>query len=178
MKKLLTSMLVLGCVVLFASALKAGQTENLNITVLPTGTKSITLSTGTLVLGSHDIGDTDILSSSVTVTNDGNVQCILGLRVVTDDNIWDAHTSAGPDQYNLRALFNIAAPANTDFDADDDVLDSSVVQATGLGGVYSGDENGSAFVAADTLGLWFKLDMPTSSTVQTLRTFVVEVSAN
>ncbi len=178
MKKLLTSMLVLGCIAVFVSEVKAAPTADLNITVLPTGTKSVTLSTGTLVLGSRAVALADILSSSVTVTNDGNVQCILGLRVKTDDDTWSAGASAAANTYNLKALFNSDAPLVGDFAGDDNVLTGAAVQATGAGNVYSGNQDGSAFVAGTTRGLWFKLDMPTSSTVQTLRTFVVEVSAN
>ncbi|MBK8575547.1 MAG: hypothetical protein IPN90_07690 [Elusimicrobia bacterium] len=179
MKKTLTGLLVLGSLMLFGSGVKAATTADLILTVTPNGTKSLTLSTGTLALGTLTLGSVNNVSSSVTVTNNGTVPETLGLRIKTADGVWTSSSTVGADRYNLRALFNSVAPAAGNFLANDDVVtQGSAVLATGVGAVYSGDQDGSVFNATTTRGLWFKIDMPTSSTIMTLRSFTVEVSAN
>ncbi len=179
MKKQLVGLLVLGCIGVFVGSAKAAATEDLILTVTPNGTKSITLSTGTLALGTLNLASTDNISSSVTVTNNGTLQCALGLRIKTADGVWSSGASAAANTYNLRALFNSATPVAGDFAANDDVLTQGGAElSTGVGGVYSGDQNGSVFASSDTRGLWFKMDMPLTSTVGTQRSFTVEVSAN
>jgi hypothetical protein len=179
MKKQLVGLLVLGCIGVFVGSAKAAATADLILTVTPNGTKSITLSTGTLALGTLNLASTNNLSSSVTVTNNGTLQCTLGLRIKTADAVWTSSSTVGADRYNVRALFNSAAPVAGDFAANDDlVTQGSAVLATGVGAVYSGTQDGQSFVAGTTRGLWFKMDMPTTSTVGTLRSFTVEVSAN
>jgi hypothetical protein len=88
MKKQLVGLLVVGCIGVFVGSAKAAATEDLILTVTPNGTKSITLSTGTLALGTLNLASTDNLSSSVTVTNNGTLQCTLGLRIKTADAVW------------------------------------------------------------------------------------------
>ncbi len=179
MKKKRVGLLVLGCVGVFVGSAKAAATEDLILTVTPNGTKSITLSTGTLVLGTLALASTNNRSSSVTVTNDGTLECTLGLRIKTADPVWVSSSTAGADRYNLRALFNSVLPDVGDFLANDDVLtQGGAVLATGTGAVYSGNQDGQSFASGDTRGLWFKMDMPLTSTVGTQRSFTVEVSAN
>lgn len=178
MKKLITGLLVLGSLAVFVSGVKAATTADLLLTVTPNGTKSLTLSTGTLALGTLTLPSVDNLTSSVTVTNNGSVPENLRLRVKTNDDTWSAGAAAGANTYNLRALFNSAAPVAGDFAANDDVLFAGAVSATGAGGVYSGDQDGSVFNPTTSYGLWFKLDMPTTSTIATERSFTVEVSVN
>ena len=182
MKKAMKALLAMGGMMMAVSGM-AATTANLTISVTPNGTKSVALSQATLDFGPLNVASVDNISSSVTVTNDGNIVEALGLRVLTDDAVWsstDTATGPGADRYNLKALFNSAAPINTDFAANDDVLTGAVVVATGVGGVYSGNQNALAVPAAgaNTRGLWFKLDMPTTTSVSTARSFVVEVSAN
>ncbi len=179
MKKHWTWLLLLGGMTVFLGTARAATTGDLMITVTPNGTKNITLSTGTLALGPLTLGSVDNISSSVTVTNNGDVPEAIGLRIKTADGVWSSGPAAGADTYNLRALFNTPTPVAGDFAANDDVLTQvGAVVATGVGGVYSGDQSGAVFDPADTRGLWFKLDMPTTSTVATQRSFTVEVSAN
>jgi hypothetical protein len=182
MKKLLAGILVLGSLVAVGTTVRAGLTADLTITVTPAGIKSVALSQASLDLGALTLNTVDNVSSSVTVTNDGNIVETLGLRVKTADLNWTSTDTAhvGADLYNLRALFNTApAPAPAAFAANDDLATQlAPVLATGVGGVFSGDQDGSAVNALATRGLWFKMDMPTSSTVAGVRTFVVEVSAN
>lgn len=179
MKKVMVGLLVMSSLGVFLGTAQAATTADLQITVTPNGTKSLTLSTGTLAMGPLSLASVDNISSSVTVTNNGTIPEVLGLRIKTADGVWSSGAAAGADTYNLRALFNTPTPVAGDFGADDDVLtQGSPEVATGAGGVYSGDQDGSVFNPSTTRGLWFKLDMPTTSTVATQRSFTVEVSAN
>lgn len=172
-------LLILGSLTVFLGTAQAATTADLMITVTPNGTKNITLSTGTLALGPLSLASVDNITSSVTVTNNGDVPEAIGLRIKTADGVWSSGAAAGPNVYNLRALFKTVAPIAGDFAANDDVLTQGSPEiATGVGGVYSGDQTGAVFDPADTRGLWFKIDMPTTSTVATQRSFTVEVSAN
>ncbi len=179
MNKKWIGLLLLGSMSFFLSSARAATTADLLITVTPNGTKNISLSTGTLALGPLSLGSVDNISSSVTVTNNGDVPEAIGLRIKTADGIWTSGASAAPNVYNLRALLNTPTPVAGDFAANDDVLTQGSPEiATGVGGVYSGDQSGAVFNPAETRGLWFKIDMPTTSTVATQRSFTVEVSAN
>jgi hypothetical protein len=60
--------------------------------------------------------------------------------------------------------------------------DVVVSAGAGLGAVstatnYSGTQSGVNVLAGSTRGLWFNLDMPTSSSVSTQRSFTVELEA-
>jgi hypothetical protein len=179
MKKHIAWLFLVGSCVFYLRCAEAAVTEDLVLTVTPNGTKSLTLSQATLALGTLNLGSVDNVSSSVTVTNDGVVPETLGLRIKTADAVWSSGASAGADTYNLRALFNSSAPGAGDFAANDNVVtQGGAVLATGVGAVYSGDQDGQTFNPAATRGLWFKIDMPTTSTVVTQRSFTVEVSAN
>jgi hypothetical protein len=179
MKKLLTGVLVFGSLMAFVSGAKAALTQDLTITVTPNGTKSVSLSGATLDFGTLNLASTNNISSSVTVTNDGNVPEAFGLRIKTADSVWSSGASAAPNVYNLRALFNSSLPVAGDFLANDDVVtQGSAVVATGAGSIYSGNQDASVVDPATDRGLWFKLDMPTTTTIISERSFVVEVSAN
>jgi hypothetical protein len=131
MKKLLVGLLFLGSLGVFLGTAQAATTADLLLTVTPNGTKSLTLSTGTLALGTLSLASVDNISSSVTVTNNGTIPENLGLRIKTADAVWSSGGAAAPNVYNLRALFNTPTPVAGDFGANDDVLTQ--------GGAVTGD---------------------------------------
>ena len=188
MKKLLAIMFGLAGL---AGTATAALTANIVLKVLPTGTKSISVSTGAVDFGSIALGTraaaANVSGSSVTVTNIGNIVTTLGLRVSTADGTWTdvAGTTSlvsVMDQYNLRALFNgNTAPAAGAFGAavvTNDIRAGAAVLASGS--VYAGAETGLNVPPSGptTRGLWFRWDMPDFSSVDTQRQVTVEVSAN
>ena len=136
--------------------------------------------------GALVLATTDNLSSSATVTNDGNIVSTWALRVSANDGVWTAATGVqvpAADRYKLMALFDDptvgGAPVTANFDTTNDVLVSA---GPGLGTLssatnYAGDQSGEAVTVGATRGLWFRLDMPTSSSVSTQRSFTVEIEA-
>ncbi|MBL0058654.1 MAG: hypothetical protein IPP35_06020 [Elusimicrobia bacterium] len=136
MKKLLAVVLVLGSMAVFVGTVKAAATADLTITVTPVGNKSVALSQASLNLGNLNLAAVDQLSSSVTVTNDGNIVEAFGLRIKTADGTWSSGAAAGANTYNLRALFDDSAvpPLAGAFLANDDLLTQvAPVVATGVG---------------------------------------------
>ncbi len=180
MKKLLTGLLMLGGIGMWAVSSHAALTADLTITVTPTGTKSVALSQATLAYGSLSVNSTNNISSSVTVTNDGNIAETFGMHVTSVGGIWSLGGAAGNDIINLRAIFNAAVtPLAAEFAADDDL---TLAHQASTGAVFSdGTETGdsvSPVSGSNGRGLWFKLDMPTMSSVTALQSIVVRVTAN
>lgn len=175
MKKVLAVMAVAVGFLAMAGAAQAANPASLVLRVTPNVTRDVTLSTGVVALGTQNLGATNIISSSVTVTNSGNVTSTYALRTSNSAD-WTAGAAAGADVFNLRALFNgAAAPAAAAFQAGDDL---TTVSTASTATVYSnGAETGVGVAASATRGLWFKLDMPTSSSVSTAQDIGVEVLA-
>jgi hypothetical protein len=181
-KKIIATFAFLGGIGLVATV-EAAPTASIVLQVTPVGTKSVAVSAASYDFGSLALASVNnIMASSITVTNDGTIVETLGLRISAADAAWASGAVAGADTYNLRALFNgNTVPVAGDFAANDDVVTQvAPVLATTPGAIYSGTENAGTVppVASNTRGLWFKLNMPTSSTVSTIRSFTVEVSAN
>lgn len=176
MKKLLAVMgMAVGLLAMAGSAMAANP-ASLVLRVTPGVTRDVTLSTGVVTFGTLALGTTNnIFGTSVTVTNSGNVTSTFALRTTNSLN-WTAGAAAGADVFNLRAIFNgatVAVAAN--FGAEDDLTGTSTASSAT---VYSnGVQTGLGVPAAAARGLWFKLNMPTSSSVSTQQDIGVEVLA-
>ncbi len=181
MKKLMKALLMMGAVMM-AGAAMAASTDTVVLTVTPTGTKSLSIDRVSYDFGALNLGTTGNISSSSTVTNDGTLAATWAMRVSVDDGVWVASTTVGADRYALYSLLNAAAPVSADFNSGGGFDDVVVSAGAGLGRVstgtnYSGTQSGVGVLAGSTRGLWFRLDMPTSSSVATQRSFTVEVEA-
>ncbi|MBL0349242.1 MAG: hypothetical protein IPP68_02555 [Elusimicrobia bacterium] len=181
MKKMAKALLMMGAVVM-AGAAMAATTDTVVLTVTPTGTKSLSIDRVSYDFGALNLGTTGNISSSSTVTNDGTLAATWAMRVSVDDGVWVASTSVGADRYALYSLLNAAAPVSADFNSGGGFDDVVVSAGAGLGRVstgtnYTGTQSGVGVLAGTTRGLWFRLDMPTSSSVATQRSFTVEVEA-
>ena len=99
----------------------------------------------------------------------------MGVRVSVADPVWVAtNTAVGTDQYILYGLFNAALPAETDFTLADSITTTQVDSSAAN---YTGTQSGENVPVLATRGLWFRLDMPTTSSVSTQRSFTVELEA-
>lgn len=182
MKTYMKAMLMFGTLVVAGSAM-AAVTDTIILTVTPVGTKSVAITENTYDFGSLNLGTTgNINASSITVTNDGTILESYALRISAADGVWthSADMTPGSNEYVLTALFNgSTAPGSGAFNGaggTDDLVTTSQALSTGTN--YSnGVETGVGVVPLATRGLWFRLDMPTSSTVATQRSFTVEIEA-
>jgi hypothetical protein len=176
MKKLLAMIgVAMGLSFLTTEALAANP-ATLVLRVTPGVTRDVTVSTGVVAYGSLALGSTNnIFGTSVTVTNSGNVTSTFALRTSNSAN-WTAGAAAGADVFNLRAIFNGATAAvAANFGAEDDLTTTSTASSAT---VYSnGVQTGVGVPASGARGLWFKLNMPTSSSVSTQQDIGVEVLA-
>jgi hypothetical protein len=172
MKKILA---VVAGVMAISAMSYAANPASLILRVTPSVTRDVTLSTALIDLGSQALGATNIISTGVTVTNSGNVTSTLALRATNSAN-WAPAAAAGADAFNLRAIFNgVTAPAAAEFAADDDM--TTVSQASTAARFSDGTESGVSVAAAATRSLYFKLDMPTSSSSAAQQDITVEVLA-
>jgi hypothetical protein len=174
MKKLLA---VVGLMIL-AGKVMAANPATLVLKVTPGGiTKDVTLSQATLQFGTLALGLADTVSSSVTVTNNGNIITTYALRInPVGGTTWTAAAAAGADTYNLRALFKDATAVVANFALDDDMTTTST---SATGAIYSDGTVGSGVnvIAAAKRGLWFKLNMPTATSQVGEQNINVEILA-
>jgi hypothetical protein len=186
MKTTMKKLMMLVVMMAAAGGAMAASTDTVTLTVTPTGTKSLSIDLASFDFGSLVLATTGNLSTSATVTNDGNIVSTWALRVSVNDGVWTAATGVqapAADRYKLMALFDDpavgGAPVSATFDTTNDAVVSAGVGAGTLSSatVYSGDQTGENVTVSATRGLWFRLDMPTSSTVGTQRSFTVELEA-
>ena len=126
-------------------------------------------------------GDTEVISSSATVTNDGTatadyeIQCSSAIGVAN----WGPTGSADPaanNEFRLCVLFNgDTEPADTDFDTNNDYL--TLAGRTSTATVFAGTEDGDDVGTSSVLGLWFRLDAPTGIPDSDEHTITVTVTA-
>lgn len=179
MKKLLAGLVVLGGIALYVGSAQAALTADLTITVTPAGTKSIAIAGSPYDFGSLNVGVSSVSATAVVIENDGTLPMQVGAQVTTQGAPWTVGAAPGDDIYNLRALFNTTRPADGDFTAVTDDLTTGLTLATAA--VYAGDESGlnvAPAAAVDNRNLWLRIDMPTSTSVSTQRSIVVQLSAN
>jgi hypothetical protein len=175
MKKLTMMAMAAGLFVLATEAMAANP-ATMVLRVTPGVTRDVTLSTGVVDFGTLNLGTTNnIFSTSVTVTNNGNITSTFALRTSNSAN-WTAGAAAGADVFNLRAIFNgNTAAVAANFGAEDDLTTTSTASSAT---VYSnGVQSGLNVPAAGARGLWFRLNMPTSSSVATQQDIGVEILA-
>lgn len=181
MKKLLAMMgMTMGLFALAATA-SAANPATLILRVTPGVTRDVTLSTGAYDFGSVNLGASTVTVTAVGVTNSGNVTSSLALRSTGSVN-WSTGTAAGADTFLLRALFSAAQPAPASFLAEDNVVGASTLSTTqATTSVYtsaaSGGVDGTSVAPAASRNLWFRLDMPTSSSSSAQQNISVEVLA-
>lgn len=124
---------------------------------------SVVLSTDALAFGSLSPGTTTVWSSSITVTNTGNVMERYLIRLV-NPSTWTATTGgAGIDTFRLTGVFRTAAPASSDFDPTSDTIVTT--DGTSSTTVYARDadadsEKGFNVLPGEQRSLWLRIEMP------------------
>lgn len=137
--------------------------------------------TVTRALGNIAAGAQVVTGSSVTVTNDGNVNETYDLRAANSTpTAWTPVTQDAPannTEFRLLALYNNdTAPGTGNFDTMVDGVASTDRTATTT--VFAGTENGAAVPANADRGLWFRFDAPTGDPSELEQTIAVTITAN
>jgi hypothetical protein len=133
---------------------------------IPVGVRSLTIDVADYNFGLVPLSASTRTVSAITVTYTGNIASTfrVSAATVTVGSPWFVAAAPGADAVTLYGLFAAAQPAATDFLAED-VLSTSSQGCTAS--IFAGDQTCVAVPSGTTRTLWFRLDMPlTSSTDQ------------
>ncbi len=141
----------------------------------------VALSTDSIQFGSLTAGTTNVISSSITVTNTGNVAQRYSLYIDTPA-IWVPTTGgAGLDSFRLSSVFKNALPVSADFSSANDVVTGSTTTASSTTYARDADpdsEKGINVLPGATRSLWFQIEMPPVSSTATEQVIRLHATAS
>jgi len=139
----------------------------------------IVTSTTILSFGTIDpaIGLSSVSASSIVVTNIGNIPATVTLwAAVTapQGSPWVLAVSSGVEQPVIQGLWNSVRPGPSTFTSID-AITASTTTSGGVGGVYAGDQTGTAVPAGATRVIWFRFWTPTTTVSTAKETIRVDM---
>ncbi len=140
---------------------------------------AVDLSTDSLNFGNLPAGTTSIYTSSITITNRGNVVSKFNIAL-TNPAVWKATTSAaGVDSFRLTGVFKDTLPVTADFNSSNDVITTSTVTASST--VFANDADadsmkGIAVGPNQSRIFWTQIEVPVM--VTTLDEQVIHLNAS
>ncbi len=156
--------------------------DTIDLTVTPTcPTRSITVTAAPepYDFESVDLGLTTLSTRAVTVTNTASGCADTWSLDVAENNgggaTWNPGASPGEDVYTLKALFNATAPGAGDFSAND-VVDGSAQACDAGSSEFTGSDICKDVANGNPQDLWFRLEMPTSTTASSPVTHTLTVT--
>jgi hypothetical protein len=167
--------LALAAVVVGFLGSKAMAADNVDasITVTPVATVSLSITPTTYAYGNIETSSQAVATSSLTLTNAGQVNVTVSKRVDIEAANWTVNTAPGANQYALYVATSTFMPAAADYVANDHRFGAVGVGSPlrGLGGTTTALTTSGAASIAD---LWFRLDTPTTVTTQAPQTITVK----
>jgi hypothetical protein len=153
------------------SPLSNGATAQAHVT-----TRDITLDVSGYNFGNVTLGLSTQTTAAVTVSYDGNVNSTFRIyaATITAGSPWTLGTTQGPDRAVLFAGFNSDLPLLSDFIGTNVVLNTSQICDANW---FVLDTDCVGVTPATDLTLWFRLDMPTTSSVVAEQQIQVTVEA-
>ena len=149
MRKTLLAFTMVSLMVLVAGTVaEAAQSENVSIAVRVAPALSVSLSSGSIDLGSVTAGSTTVTSDALTVTNNGSGVAEVFTLSHSSAGDWTSGTTAGDETYVLNAAFADTAAGAT---------------WAHVNSVISGS---TAYDASQKLWFQFKAPISTDSTAQ------------
>ncbi len=141
----------------------------------------VQMSTDVLTLGALTPGTTNVISSSITITNTGNVPQRYQLTI-TEPAVWrSTHSGAGIDTFRLTGLFRTATPNSSDFDPVTDVVTSTPTLSGTNTFAVAGDPDavkGVLVPPGEERYLWFRIEAPPISSTTTQQSIRVDTTAS
>ena len=181
MRYLLVGLVILGLVGLAAQSYGA---ETADITVyVKVQTLSVAISPTSHDFGTLTAGSSAVAVSSITVTNDGNVQEKFKLGIPSEPNgSWTSVTAAvpGSEEYRLSGIFTGSVPGSGDYGAEDSFSVSTERTATADDLAITADGIGVKGYQVDqgnSRGLWFKFEAPSTTIITTQQSITARVTA-
>lgn len=155
---------------------EAAPTDSLAVKVTVTPSISVSITEGTLMLGSVAAGGTKVSATAVTVTNDGSgVNETYSLSLANPAGTWTASQDApGVEVYVLNAAFSDNVSGIT-WNVTNHALSTSAVVCSAT--KFAGDQTGISVPYNATRKLWFQFKAPTATTVSAEQDIVVTVTA-
>ena len=183
MKNLAKAFLVI-CLVFVASGVYA-YTDTQDITVLVIIQKlSVAVSPSEYDFGGMTENSSEVATSSITVTNDGNYteKFMMSFPDGEPNGTWNSVTASAPgaEEYRLSAIFKDVAPGTGDYEASDSFCDGCDRTASGTDLARDGDgDNVKGFdvSATQTRGLWFKFEAPSTTVITTQQSITTRITA-
>lgn len=141
---------------------------------------SISVSPSQIIVGTISAGQSGIASSSITVTNDGNINETFQLSCSTFTTPSNFQLVSGQPasstEFRVLGIFNgNTQPALGSYSTTDDVLGQTPVSASDT--KFSGIERGDNVPAGESRGLWIRIDAPTGNPPSDEQSFTVTVNA-
>ena len=144
------------------------------ITVTPVANVSLQIAPTTYAFGTQNVGSSVVTTSTLTLTNNGQVGVTVNKEILTDPSGWTASTATGADQYVLWVATQVysSAPSAGAFPTSARMgAQGNLTQLLGMGG---GSVALSPTGAGAATALWFRLDMPSSTSNSQAKTITVE----
>lgn len=147
-------------------------------------TLSLSLSSANYNFGIVDPGTYTTASSSIDITNDGEVAEDFKMQITSKPAAWTTlETAANPgnEEYKLLGLFNSVAPGNVyvgDAPAEGtaDIIFESVQKDCDATN-FAGDETGDDVAVSGTVHFWFRIGTPATTAQTTPQSIIVTVEA-
>ena len=178
MKKLLIGLMVVGFLgVMVGTGFAATDATMINLLVTPVVTTSLTVSPTYYVFGSVSVGITTTSLTALTLTNNGGIDITVQKEVTDDDDWYIQISSTAKDGFDLWALVSDTIPSPSDFvSAVSSFGKEDTYQVTNL---HDADNSNAQLTMSkdQTDLLWFRLDMPDSSSTSSEKTLKVRLTA-
>jgi hypothetical protein len=153
------------------TAVWASPAADATITITPVANVSLAISPTTYAFGTLDVNTSSVTASALTLTNNGEVNVTVDKRVTNESNPagWTSGTAAAPDTYALYTATSTFQPASSDFSTGNHQLGAlnTITPLKGLGG------STPTVAVANSVALWFRLDVPTIVSSQAAREITV-----
>jgi hypothetical protein len=146
-------------------------------TLMPVQLGVMTTSTTIPIAATQAMGATVVISTSVTLTNTGNVSETYSLRATTTTagSKWSIGASPWQDRYSAWAVVNSTAPGTTDFSASAQLGDAYT--SCSPANFTMGNSDGVQVPAGATRLIWVKVAMPLTTSDAALSQQNISVTA-
>jgi hypothetical protein len=162
--------------VTFAKPAHAATSQNLDITVSISATKSLSAGTTFYDFGALAVNSSSVSATAIAVTNDSGAlietYTLQGANASSTGGgtAWTLAAAPGSDQYALAAQFSTARPTDADGSwGSDDLTTSAIAASSTVLGNGTAGESGASVAPAAARNLWFRMKTPTSVSDTTQR---------
>ena len=151
----------------------ASSTSTVSVLVTPSVSVQLTPSTTSYDFGTVAVNTSSGAVTPITLTNSGNVSVVLTKTITSDPSPWVADTTTGDDQYVLWVATSTTQPNYSGLNTN---CQFGAVNNTTL--LTDANGNGGGPVPANgSVKLWFRIDMPVTTSDSNPKTIEVSIAA-